>query len=145
MGGRAARSAAELPQWIQGAARSAAELPQWIQGAARLLVLTGVLALGLLLAPVPAFAADSVPAPVPAPYGGQLDAPDTAGTFDDERVLEVAMLGLGSLNGLAVAGVLLVSRFRGSASSALETRRALMTRTDRGVPSGPRLRARRRR
>ncbi len=115
------------------------------RGAALLLTL-GVLALaflagGLLLGAPSASAADPVPA-VPGPYGGQLDAPDPGGTFDDEHMLEVAMLGLGSLNGLAVAGVLFVNR-RGSASSALETRRALMARTDRGVPSGPRSPARR--
>jgi hypothetical protein len=119
--------------------------PRSLRGAALVLTL-GVLALaflagGLLLGAAPASAADPVPA-VPAPYGGQLDAPDPGGTFDDEQVLEVAMLGLGSLNGLAVAGVLFVNR-RGSAGSALETRRALMARTDRGVPSGPRVPARR--
>ncbi|GAA4750488.1 hypothetical protein [Actinomycetospora chibensis] len=117
-----------------------------------LLLTLGVLALPLLvgafiagfllLGAAPASAADPVPA-VPAPYGGQLDAPDPGGTFDDERVLEVAMLGLGSLNGLAVAGVLFVNR-RGSAGSALATLRALMARTDRGVPSGPRSPARQR-
>ncbi len=116
-----------------------------LRGTALLLTL-GVLALaflagGLLLGTAPASAADPVPA-VPAPYGGQLDAPDPGGTFDDEQMLEVAMLGLGSLNGLAVAGVLFVNR-RGSAGAALETRRALMARTDRGVPSGPRSPARR--
>ncbi|MDD7917532.1 hypothetical protein [Actinomycetospora callitridis] len=116
-----------------------------LRGAALLLTL-GVLAPaflagGLLLGTAPASAADPVPA-VPAPYGGQLDAPDPGGMFDDEQVLEVAMLGLGSLNGLAVAGVLFVNR-RGSAGAALETRRALMARTDRGVPSGPRGPARR--
>lgn len=114
-------------------------------GAGRAAAVLGVLAVGLLLGllvgPAPAFAADPV-LPAPAPYGGQLDAPDPGGTFDEEHVLEVAMLGLGSLNGLAVAGVLFVSR-RGSASSALETRRALMARTDAGVPSGPRSPARR--
>jgi len=119
--------------------------PGSLRGTALLLTL-GVLALsflagGLLLGTAPASAADPVPA-VPAPYGGQLDAPDPGGTFDDEQMLEVAMLGLGSLNGLAVAGVLFVNR-RGSAGTALETRRALMARTDRGVPSGPRSPARR--
>jgi hypothetical protein len=114
--------------------------PGSLRGAALLLTL-GVLAPaflagGLLLGAAPASAADPVPA-VPAPYGGQLDAPDPGGTFDDEQMLEVAMLGLGSLNGLAVAGVLFVNR-RGGAGAALETRRALMARTDRGVPSGPR-------
>jgi hypothetical protein len=73
---------------------------------------------------------------VAAPYGGALDAPDVAGEFDDEHLLEVAMLGLGSVNGLAFAAVVIVSRFRGS--SVAETRRALMARTSRGVPSGPR-------
>lgn len=120
--------------------------PRRRRGAVPLLFL-GVLAPaflagGLLLGAVPALAADPVPV-VPAPYGGQLDAPDPGGTFDDEHMLEVAMLGLGSLNGLAVAGVLFVNR-RGGANSALETRRALMARTDRGVPSGPRSPARRR-
>jgi hypothetical protein len=84
----------------------------------------------------PVAAADPVPAPAPAPYGGALDNPDPGGSFDDSQVLEVAMLGLGSLNGLAFAAVVIVSRFRGS--SAAETRRALMSRTAAGVPSGPR-------
>lgn len=82
----------------------------------------------------PVLVADTVPAP--APYGGALDDPDPGGSFDDSQVLEVAMLGIGALNGLAFAGVVIHSRIRGS--SAAETRRALMARTARGVPSGPR-------
>ncbi|MFC5140767.1 hypothetical protein ACFPK1_21200 [Actinomycetospora rhizophila] len=100
------------------------------------IVVVALLALGGLLAAAPAFAADPVPAPGPAPYGGALDNPDPGGSFDDSQVLEVAMLGLGAVNGLAFAAVVIHSRFRGS--SAAETRRALMTRTTRGVPSGPR-------
>ena len=95
----------------------------------------GVLVTGALLAGAPAaLAADPVPAP--APYGGALDAPDPGSNFDEEQMLEVGMLGLGTINGLAVAGVVIVSRFRGSSAQA--TRRALMARTSAGVPSGPR-------
>jgi hypothetical protein len=101
-----------------------------------LLIGTPALAAPLLDAPRPAADAAADPGPVAAPYGGALEAPDQPGEFDDERVLEVAMLGLGSVNGLAFAAVVIVSRFRGS--SVAETRRALMARTSRGVPSGPR-------
>lgn len=107
------------------------------RGAAVGLLVAGGLLLGAELPdPGPALAADPVPAPAPVPYGGALDAPDPGGSFADEQVLEVAMLGLGAVNGLAFAGVVIVSRLRGSSASA--TRRALMARTGRGVPSGPR-------
>lgn len=75
----------------------------------------------------------SVPAGPSEPYGGALDNPEDSSLWSDERVLEVSMLVLGTLNGLAFAGAMIVSRFRGS--SASETRRALMSRTDRGVAS----------
>jgi hypothetical protein len=88
-----------------------------------------------LLAPG-ALAADPAPAPGPAPYGGALEVPEAGDLFAGERALEVAMLGLGAVNGLLVAGALVVSRFRGN--DAYATRRALMARTNRGVPSGPR-------
>jgi hypothetical protein len=93
-------------------------------------VLAGTLLVGgsLLLGAPMALAGD--PVPVPAPYGGALDAPEPGASFDDEQVLEVAMLGLGTVNGLAFAGVVIVSRFRGSSAEA--TRRALMTRTSQG-------------
>ncbi len=114
-----------------------------VRGAAVLLLaLGGLLALGL----TPALGAAPAPPPVPVPtgpYGGQLEAPEPGTTFDDEQVLEVGMLALGSLNGLAFAGVVIASRFRGA--SAQETRHALMNRTDPGVPSGPRRRPNRRR
>ena len=48
------------------------------------------------------------------------------------------MLGMGAVNGLLVVGAVVVSRFRGD--NAYATRRALMARTNRGVPSGPRRR-----
>jgi hypothetical protein len=91
-------------------------------------VLAGTLLVGgsLLLGAPMALAGD----PVPAPYGGALDAPEPGASFDDEQVLEVAMLGLGTVNGLAFAGVVIVSRFRGSSAEA--TRRALMARTSQG-------------
>jgi hypothetical protein len=89
----------------------------------------------LLCSPV-SLAADPAPAPVPAPYGGALDAPEAGDLFSGERALEVAMLALGTVNGLAVAAAVVVSRFRGT--NAYATRRALMARTNRGVPSGPR-------
>jgi hypothetical protein len=112
----------------------------WVTGGLRGLAAAALTA-GVLLVGTPALAAaDPAPAadpgPVTAPYGGALDAPDQAGEFDEEHVLEVAMLGLGSVNGLAFAAVVIVSRFRGS--SVAETRRALMARTSRGTPSGPR-------
>jgi hypothetical protein len=103
-----------------------------------LLALGGLLALGL----TPALA--TVPGP-PIPtgaYGGQLEAPEPGTTFDDEQMLEVGMLALGSINGLAFAGVVIFSRFRGA--SAEETRHALMNRTDPGMPSGRRPRRTRR-
>jgi hypothetical protein len=103
-----------------------------------LLALGGLLALGL----TPALAAAPAP-PVPTgPYGGQLEAPEPGTTFNDEQMLEVGMLALGSINGLAFAGVVIVSRFRGA--SAEETRHALMSRTDPGIPSGRRPRGSRR-
>src|SRR3954470_14539437 len=95
------------------------------------LLVTGALVLG-----TPAALAAGDPVPVPAPYGGALDAPDPGASFDDEQALELAMLGLGTVNGLAFAGVVIVSRFRGSSAEA--TRRALMARTSQGIPSGPR-------
>jgi hypothetical protein len=88
-----------------------------------------------LLAPG-ALAADPAPAPGPAPYGGALEAPEAGDLFSGERALEVAMLGMGAVNGLLVVGAVVVSRFRGN--NAYATRRALMARTNRGVPSGPR-------
>jgi hypothetical protein len=103
-----------------------------------LLALGGLMALGL----TPALA--TVPGP-PVPtgaYGGQLEAPEPGTTFNDEQMLEVGMLALGSINGLAFAGVVIVSRFRGA--SAEETRHALMNRTAPGVPSGLRPRGSRR-
>jgi hypothetical protein len=110
-----------------------------VRGAAVLLLaLGGLLALGL----TPALATVPGP-PVPTgPYGGQLEAPEPGTTYDDEQMLEVGMLALGSINGLAFAGVVIVSRFRGA--SAEETRHALMNRTAPGVPSGRRPRRSRR-
>jgi hypothetical protein len=103
-----------------------------------LLALSGLLALGLN----PALAAAPAP-PVPTgPYGGQLEAPEPGSTFNDEQMLEVGLLAPGSINGLAFAGVVIVSRFRGA--SAEETRHALMSRTDPGLPSGRRPRRSRR-
>ncbi|WP_433783218.1 hypothetical protein ACQPX6_24750 [Actinomycetospora sp. CA-101289] len=97
---------------------------------------TLALVLGALFLFVPgALAADPAPAPGPAPYGGALEAPEAGDLFTGERALEVAMLGLGAVNGLLVAGAVIFSR-RGN--DAYATRRALMARTSRGVPSGPR-------
>ncbi|MEJ2865002.1 hypothetical protein [Actinomycetospora flava] len=118
----------------RGGARVAGILGRVLVVAA--LAVGGLIGSAQLPDPGPALAADPAPAPAPVPYGGALDNPDPGGSFDDSQVLEVAMLALGSLNGLAFAAVVIVSRIRGS--SAAETRRALMTRTARGVPSGPR-------
>lgn len=104
------------------------------RGSAGRALAVGLLIVASLLLGAPVALAG--PDPAPTPYGGALEAPDPGSSFDDEHVLEVAMLGLGTVNGLAFAGVVIVSRFRGS--SAEETRRALMARTSRGVPSGPR-------
>jgi hypothetical protein len=101
---------------------------------ATLALLIGAL---VLLAPG-ALAADPAPAPGPAPYGGALELPEGGDLFSGERALEVAMLGMGAVNGLLVVGAVVVSRFRGD--NAYATRRALMARTNRGVPSGPRRR-----
>jgi hypothetical protein len=104
-----------------------------------LATVTLVLGALFLLAPG-ALAADPAPAPGPAPYGGALEAPEAGDLFTGERALEVAMLAMGAVNGLLVVGAVIVSRRSGR--DAYATRRALMARTSRGVPSGPRVRVR---
>lgn len=69
------------------------------------------------------------------PYGGQLNQPGS-GVPGDGSSLDIGMLGLGGVEALALVGAGVVDRWRGP--TAEQTRRALMTRTDPGKPSGPR-------
>ncbi len=87
-----------------------------------------------------ALAADGdPPGASPAPYGGLLDSPDPGEQVGGDQVLEVALLTVGCLNGLAFAGAMIASRLRGSSHAA--TRRALSARTGRGrVSEAPRRR-----
>ncbi|MFC5066246.1 hypothetical protein [Actinomycetospora atypica] len=102
-------------------------------------VLLGLLA--LLLTAGTASAQD-VPGPPsgPQPYGGQLGRMDPGDEVSSEQVLEVGMLALGTVNGLAFAVAMVASRLRGP--SAAQTRRALINRTGAGTVSESR-RARR--
>ena len=95
-------------------------------------VLLGLLA--LLLTTGTASAQDGpVPPSGPQPYGGQLTRMDPGDEVSSEKVLEVAMLALGTLNGLAFAVALVASRLRGP--STAQTRRALINRTGAGTVS----------
>lgn len=84
--------------------------------------------------------------PGPQPYGGALERSDPGDEVSPENVLEVAMLALGTVNGLAFAVAMVASRLRGP--STAQTRRALIARTEAGVVSESRrerrLRAQRR-
>jgi hypothetical protein len=72
-------------------------------------------------------------APGPQPYGGALDQVDPSDQVTSEEVLEVGMLALGTLNGLAFAVAMVASRLRGPTTA--QTRRALITRTGAGTVS----------
>ncbi|MEJ2868957.1 hypothetical protein WCD74_14385 [Actinomycetospora sp. OC33-EN08] len=76
-----------------------------------------------------AAAAQSVPAP-PVPYGGQLGNMDPGDEISSEQVLEVGMLTLGTINGLAFVVAMVASRLRGPTTA--QTRRALVNRTGAG-------------
>lgn len=90
--------------------------------------------LGAVLATVLcAGVASAQAAPTPQPYGGALDGADPGDEVSAEQVLEVGMLCLGTLNGLAFAGALIASRLRGP--SAAQTRHALASRTGAGTVS----------
>lgn len=109
-------------------------------GVALIAVLTAVLA--AVLGPGEARGADRSGDPGPQPYGGALERVDPGEQISGGEVLEVAMLGLGTVNGLAFAVAMIASRLRGP--SAAQTRRALIARTDAGVVSEPRRERRRR-
>lgn len=78
--------------------------------------------------------------PTPEPYGGQLGQMDPGDEISSEQVLEVGMLTLGTVNGLAFVIAMVASRLRGP--TAAQTRRALINRTGAGTVSESR-RARR--
>jgi hypothetical protein len=80
-------------------------------------------------------AAEGSPDASEGPYGGQLDGADPGGLPGDESLFEVGLLGLGGVNALGLAGAAVVDGWRGPTRE--QTRRALMTRTDPGRPSGP--------
>jgi hypothetical protein len=71
--------------------------------------------------------------PGPQPYGGQLEKVDETDQITSEQVLEVGMLALGTLNGVAFVIAMVASRLRGP--STAQTRRALIARTGAGVVS----------
>jgi hypothetical protein len=71
--------------------------------------------------------------PGPQPYGGQLEKVDETDRITSEQVLEVGMLALGTLNGVAFVIAMVASRLRGP--STAQTRRALIARTGAGVVS----------
>ena len=71
--------------------------------------------------------------PAPQPYGGQLEQVDEGDRITSEQVLEVGMLTLGTLNGVAFVVAMIASRLRGP--STAQTRRALIARTGAGVVS----------
>lgn len=78
--------------------------------------------------------------PGPQPYGGQLGHMDPGDEVSSEQVLEVGMLTLGTVNGLAFVAAMVASRLRGPTTA--QTRRALINRTGAGTVSESR-RARR--
>ena len=71
--------------------------------------------------------------PGPQPYGGQLERVNADDEVSSEQVLEVGMLALGTLNGVAFVIAMVASRLRGP--STAQTRRALIARTGAGVVS----------
>ena len=80
--------------------------------------------------------------PGPQPYGGQLEKVDETDRVTSEQVLEVGMLALGTLNGVAFVVAMVASRLRGP--STAQTRRALIARTGAGVVSESRRQRRQR-
>lgn len=68
--------------------------------------------------------------PTPQPYGGQLGRMDPGDEVSSEQVLEVGMLTLGTVNGLAFVVAMVASRLRGPTTA--QTRRALINRTGAG-------------
>lgn len=98
--------------------------------AAVLAVVTAVL---VALLGVGSAAAQTGTDPGPQPYGGQLEKVDETDQVTSEQVLEVGMLGLGTLNGVAFVIAMVASRLRGPTTA--QTRRALIARTGAGVVS----------
>jgi hypothetical protein len=80
--------------------------------------------------------------PGPQPYGGQLEKVDETDRVTSEQVLEVGMLALGTLNGVALVVAMVASRLRGPTTA--QTRRALIARTGAGVVSESRRQRRQR-
>jgi hypothetical protein len=68
--------------------------------------------------------------PTPQPYGGALEHMDPGDEISSEKVLEVGMLTLGTVNGLAFVVAMVASRLRGPTTA--QTRRALINRTGAG-------------
>lgn len=97
-------------------------------GAAAVLALATALLVALL-----GGTASAQTAPGPQPYGGALEQVDPANRVTSEEVLQVGMLALGTLNGLAFVVAMIASRLRGP--STAQTRRALITRTGAGTVS----------
>jgi hypothetical protein len=97
--------------------------------------IAAVLAIGVavLVAVLGSGSATAQSVPGPQPYGGALERVDPGDQVSGEEVLEVAMLSLGTVNGLAFAIAMIASRLRGP--STAQTRRALITRTGAGVVS----------
>jgi hypothetical protein len=88
---------------------------------------------GLLALLLTAGTASAQDAPAPLPYGGQLGRMDPGDEVSSEQILEVGMLALGTINGLAFAVAMASSRLRGP--STAQTRRALINRTGAGTVS----------
>jgi hypothetical protein len=91
------------------------------------------IAVAVLVAVLGSGSATAESTPGPQPYGGALERVDPGDQVSGEEVLEVAMLTLGTVNGLAFAVAMIASRLRGP--STAQTRRALITRTGAGVVS----------
>jgi hypothetical protein len=91
------------------------------------------IAVAVLVAVLGAGTATAQSDPGPQPYGGALERVDPTDQASSEQVLEVAMLTLGTVNGLAFTIAMIASRLRGP--STAQTRRALIARTGAGVVS----------
>ena len=114
--------------------------PRQLREGRALAVLAGLPALVATAYAVPAHAeSTSPPAPVvpsetsALPYGGQLNQASWGGA-GNESLFDIGLLGLGGVEALALIGAATVDRWCGP--TVEQTRRALMTRTDPGKPSG---------
>ncbi|MDL5155738.1 hypothetical protein [Actinomycetospora termitidis] len=104
-------------------------------------VLVGIVLTVLAVLGTVGVASAQTPPATPQPYGGQLEQMDPGDEVSSEQVLEVGMLTLGTVNGLAFVVAMVASRLRGPTTA--QTRRALISRTGAGTVSESR-RARRR-